>query len=127
MPGSLGSLLRRNDTGEISLEILGLGFPPRDLEESLAQQTSILAVTAEALAQIPALDPQRTGVYVGMCVDPQVARHGLRVRLQELLAGEADTEGWRAVNSKAARHLTAAGVLGCMPNIPANRLNSCLT
>ena len=111
-------------TPEIALAMDGLGFPPKDLVESLAQQMSILAVTAEVLGQIPPLDPKRTGVYIGMCVDPQAARHGLRVRLRELLAPDADVEGWRAVNAKAARHLTAAGVIGCMPNIPANRVHA---
>ena len=111
-------------TQEIALAMDGLGFPPKDLEESLAQQMSVLAVAAEALGQIPPLDPDRTGVYIGMCVDPQAARHGLRVRLRELLSEDVDMEGWRAVNAKAARHLTAAGVIGCMPNIPANRVHA---
>ena len=65
------------------------------MEECLAQQTSILAVAAEALGQLAPLDPERTGVYVGMCVDPQAARHGLRGRLPELLATDADPDRWR--------------------------------
>lgn len=118
----------RDDTGtktsEIVLSMTKLGFPPNDLQESLAQQTSILAVVEEALRQVGGLNPDRTGVYIGMCVDPQAARHGLRVRLQELLSEDADMTGWRKVNSRSARHLTAAGVIGCMPNIPANRIHA---
>ncbi len=102
----------------------GLGFPPNDLQESFPQQTSILAVVEEALGQIPPLDPARTGVYIGMCVDPYAARHGLRVRLRDLLRADVDVSAWRAANPKAARHLTAAGVIGCMPNIPANRIHT---
>ncbi|MEM7416266.1 MAG: beta-ketoacyl synthase N-terminal-like domain-containing protein [Gemmatimonadota bacterium] len=111
-------------TGDVVLPMTKLGFPPNDLQESLAQQTSILAVVEEALGQVGGLNPDRTGVYIGMCVDPQAARHGLRVRLRELLSPDVDMDGWRDVNTKAARHLTAAGVIGCMPNIPANRVHA---
>lgn len=118
----------RDDTGtrtdEIVLPMTNLGFPPNDLQESLAQQSSILAVVEEALGQVGGLNPDRTGVYVGMCVDPQAARHGLRVRLRELLGSDADIDSWREANARAARHLTAAGVIGCMPNIPANRIHA---
>ena len=109
---------------EVTLLMKGLGFPPKDLEESLAQQTSVLAVVEEALSQLPPLDPDRTGVYVGMCVDPEAARHGLRVRLRELVGDGIDIAAWREANERAARHLTAAGVIGCMPNIPANRVHA---
>jgi len=116
---------RSTVTDEIVLAMSDLGFPPNDLQESLAQQSSILAVLDEAVAQAGELDPDRTGVYIGMCVDPEAARHGLRVRLRELLAPtEVDVEGWRDANGTAARHLTAAGVIGCMPNIPANRVHA---
>ena len=116
-------------TDEVDLSMSDLGFPPNDLQESLAQQTSILAVLDEALAQVGDVDPRRTGVYIGMCVDPEAARHGLRVRLRELLAEDADpqdadVEAWRQANARSARHLTSAGVIGCMPNIPANRVHA---
>lgn len=111
-------------SSEIVLSMKKLGFPPNDLQESLAQQTSILAVVEEALLQVGGLNPDRTGVYIGMCVDPQAARHGLRVRLRELLSDDVDVTGWREVNPRSARHLTAAGVIGCMPNIPANRVHA---
>lgn len=111
-------------TTEITLGMTKLGFPPNDLQESLAQQTSILAVVDEALGQVGGLNPDRTGVYIGMCVDPQASRHGLRVRLRERLGVEADRDGWREANPRSARHLTAAGVIGCMPNIPANRVHA---
>ena len=118
----------RDGTGtkssEIVLSMQKLGFPPHDLQESLAQQTSILAVVEEALQQVGGLNPDRTGVYIGMCVDPQASRHGLRVRLRELLDDGADMVGWREANPRSARHLTAAGVIGCMPNIPANRVHA---
>ncbi|MEM7205043.1 MAG: beta-ketoacyl synthase N-terminal-like domain-containing protein [Planctomycetota bacterium] len=111
-------------TEEIALPMQRLGFPPNDLRHAFAQQTSILAVVEEALAQAPPLDPDRTGVYVGMCVDPCAARHGLRVRLRDLLGDHVDAAAWRRTNAEAAESLTAAGVIGCMPNIPANRVHA---
>jgi acyl transferase domain-containing protein/3-hydroxymyristoyl/3-hydroxydecanoyl-(acyl carrier protein) dehydratase len=111
-------------TAEIALPMDRLGFPPNDLQESLAQQTSILAVVEEALRGVDHVDPERTGVYIGMCVDPEAARHGLRVRLRELVSSDVDMSGWREANGASARHLTAAGVIGCMPNIPANRVHA---
>ncbi len=111
-------------TDVVELAVAGLGFPPNDLRESLAQQTSILAVVDEALEQFGDVDPDRTGVYVGMGVDPEVARHGLRVRLRELTDGSIDGAAWLELNSASARTLTAPGVIGCMPNIPANRVHA---
>ncbi len=129
LPAFVHRVVGPRDTGghrseEIVLPMTRLGFPPNDLQESLAQQTSILAVVEEALGQVGGLNPDRTGVYIGMCVDPQAARHGLRVRLRELLGDDVDVEGWRDANQRSARHLTAAGVIGCMPNIPANRVHA---
>ena len=129
LPGFVRRLLAARDatgtkSSEVVLPMKNLGFPPNDLQESLAQQTSILAVVEEALRQVGGLNPDRTGVYIGMCVDPQAARHGLRVRLHEILSDDVDVDGWRQVNTRSARHLTAAGVIGCMPNIPANRVHA---
>jgi acyl transferase domain-containing protein/3-hydroxymyristoyl/3-hydroxydecanoyl-(acyl carrier protein) dehydratase len=106
---------------EIALGLDGLGFPPHDLRASLAQQTAILAAADEALAAAPALPPERTGVFVGMGCDTTVARHGLRFKVGDGDGGGAE---WREANRAAAPPLTAAGVLGTMPNLPANRLHA---
>jgi 3-hydroxymyristoyl/3-hydroxydecanoyl-(acyl carrier protein) dehydratase/malonyl CoA-acyl carrier protein transacylase len=61
------------------------------------------------------VEPGRTCVLVGMGCDPEVARYGLRWRslfLEEPIATEA------------IGPLEAAGVMGTMPNIVANRLSS---
>lgn len=113
-------------TNEIALALEGLAFPPNDLKASLAQQTGILAAVEEALAQSPALPPGRTGIFIGMGCDTTVARHGLRLKIARMLGLEAGAEAdaWRAANEQAAPRLTAAGVLGTMPNIPANRVHA---
>jgi acyl transferase domain-containing protein len=82
-------------------------FPPRDLERTLPQHLLLLRAALDAVADL-ALPPQ-TGVFVGAQTDPEGCRPGFRLRL----AGD-----------RATRFpLDAAGVVGAMPNIPANRVN----
>lgn len=100
---------------EVALDLAGLGFPPADIRAALSQQTAMLAACAEALAQIVTVVPERTGVIIGMGCDASIARHGLRLQ-----QGSA----WRQKNAEAAPALSAEGVLGTMPNIPANRLHA---
>jgi acyl transferase domain-containing protein/3-hydroxymyristoyl/3-hydroxydecanoyl-(acyl carrier protein) dehydratase len=101
----------------IELALEGLGFPPSDLKASLAQQTAVMEVVAEALDGVANLPADRTGVFVGMGCDATIARHGVRVRA----GGDS---AWLAANETAAPRLTAEGVLGTMPNIPANRIHA---
>ena len=115
-------------TGQSSMEprrtvgvaLEGLRFPPNDLQQSLAQQTLVLEAAREA-AQGVALPRERTSVLIGMGCDPEVARYGTRWRL----AAKGVEPAWLA----AARDgivplLQSSGVVGTMPNIPANRINS---
>ena len=101
-------------TRVVELDATGLKFPPRDLEATLAQQTLLLAAAQEALASC-SVDPERTGVLVGMGCDPEVARYGLRWR--SLFLEEP-------VTTEPIGPLESAGVIGTMPNIVANRLSS---
>ncbi|MFK8001753.1 MAG: beta-ketoacyl synthase N-terminal-like domain-containing protein, partial [Polyangiales bacterium] len=103
----------------VSLPMRGLRFPPNDLKHTLAQQTLLLAAAFEALEGLE-LPTARTGVYVGMSCDADVTRYGARWRakdwsrqLGESIEGDAFIHG-----------LKSAGVIGTMPNIPANRLSS---
>lgn len=102
---------------DIRLALAGLAFPPSDLKSSLAQQTLMLEAAAEATAQLAPLPADTTGVFIGMGVDATIARYGVR------FAAGVDA-GWRATNESAAPALTPEGVVGAMPNIPANRINA---
>ena len=96
-------------SGAITLAVDSLRFPPKDLARALPQQLLVLQVAAEAVADANIELPRtRTGVYVGMGADPEVARYGAR---------------WRGLGD-VVDPLDAAGVVGTMPNIVANRLNS---
>ncbi|MFH1462932.1 MAG: beta-ketoacyl synthase N-terminal-like domain-containing protein [Pseudomonadota bacterium] len=101
---------------EIRIALDGLRFPPRDLAQALAQQLLVLAAGQEAVGEVDALPRETTGVFIGMGTDPEVARYGARWRLDEA--------GPQADRDAIIGGLTPEGVLGTMPNIPANRLNS---
>jgi len=106
--------------------LAGLRFPPKDLEETLPQQLLLLAAAREAVEQVASTLPrERTSVVVGMQCDAEIARHGARWRV----AGWAEALGASQDWVSGARDgfvplLGAAGVIGAMPNIVSNRLNS---
>ena len=115
----------------IELPLTGLRFPPSDLEQTLAQQLLILKAAWQLLAARAPVARERTSLWIGMQCDAEVSRHGLRLRLADWARRWAET-GDRAVTPEwlaAARAATyalrgPAGVVGSMPNVPANRLSS---
>jgi PfaB family protein len=118
LDGSAGD--RRLST--VDVELTGLRFPPRDLEQTLAQQLLVLVAARDAIGD-RALPRDRTMVLVGMGCDPEVNRYGARWRAGTWLDGpDLDRlSRWRDAFGPA---LTSAGVLGTMPNLVANRLNA---
>ncbi|TGD84002.1 beta keto-acyl synthase [Mycolicibacterium sp. CH28] len=113
---ALGPEVEPTPLDAVELDLVRLGFPPSELKASLSQQTTMLAAAGQALEQV-GLDPERTGVIVGMGCDATIARQRLRVL-------HADDEEWLTANREAAPRLTADGVVGTMPNIPANRIHA---
>jgi acyl transferase domain-containing protein len=108
---------------DIDLSIEGLKFPPSDLQQAIAQQTLLLAATREALDGL-SLPSERTAVLIGYQCDPEVARYGARWRAREWGSTLDLGEAWVAeIQDAIIPVLQAAGVVGNMPNIPANRLN----
>jgi acyl transferase domain-containing protein/3-hydroxymyristoyl/3-hydroxydecanoyl-(acyl carrier protein) dehydratase len=113
---------------EIHVSLETLRFPPRDLEETLPQQLLVLNAASEAMAQAGDLTGLRVGVFTGIEADPEVARFGIRVRLEELLheRGLQPSVAWieRTRSDIVSPLAGPASVLACMPNMPANRLNN---
>jgi acyl transferase domain-containing protein/3-hydroxymyristoyl/3-hydroxydecanoyl-(acyl carrier protein) dehydratase/1-acyl-sn-glycerol-3-phosphate acyltransferase len=115
----------------LDVDIAALGIPPNDLRQTLPQQLLVLDAGRQAAAEVAALPRERTGIYVGMGTDPEVARYGARWRLAEwgaVSGNPADAEGPDPDWLDDARDgvigvLESAGVIGTMPNIVANRLN----
>jgi acyl transferase domain-containing protein/3-hydroxymyristoyl/3-hydroxydecanoyl-(acyl carrier protein) dehydratase len=111
----------------VALDVGSVRFPPRDLQLALAQQLLVLRAAHEAVASTEAIPAERTGVFVGMQCDAEIARYGARWRLAQWLrdAGrEADSRTLGELRDGVAPLLEPAGVVGTMPNVPANRLNS---
>jgi acyl transferase domain-containing protein/3-hydroxymyristoyl/3-hydroxydecanoyl-(acyl carrier protein) dehydratase/1-acyl-sn-glycerol-3-phosphate acyltransferase len=106
--------------GAVDLHLRGLGFPPADLRHALPQQLLLLRAVQRVAPALEGLDRTRLGVFIGADVDPAGARHGFRWRLEASL-GRATTGAER---NAVVPPLEAAGVLGTMPNMPANRLSS---
>lgn len=114
---------------EVVLDAGAVRFPPRDLHETLPQQLLLLRAAQEAVAQAGALPRERTAVVVGMQCDAEVARYGARWRLAEWAEGALRAElaplgALERARDAFAPPLSAAGVVGTMPNVCANRLNS---
>jgi acyl transferase domain-containing protein/3-hydroxymyristoyl/3-hydroxydecanoyl-(acyl carrier protein) dehydratase len=107
---------------DIELQLVGQKFPPNDLKAALSQQLAMLQVTDEALADIKTLPMDTTGIYVGMGTDPEAARFGTRWRLAAQHDGTS--QALAEARDLVGPSLSAAGVLGSMPNLVANRLNS---
>ncbi len=109
----------------IVLPAAGLAFPPNDLARALPQHLWVLASAREALTGVPQPEGDRVGAFVGMGCDPEVARYGARWRLSDWAAAwDVPGVAWAIEAADAfAPPLDPAGVLGSMPNIPANRLN----
>jgi len=125
LAGYSGMMMER-----VEVDLAGLRFPPNDLKHTLPQQLLILEVARRLAACHPNLSPERTSVYIGMGCDTEIARYSMRWRLDEWasqwgVAGQPVTAEWLAA-AKAALipGLEAAGVVGTMPNIPANRINA---
>ena len=100
---------------ELNVDLNGLRFPPHDLKRCLPQQLALLPCAQEALEAIAATPRERTAVYIGMEPDPEVARYGLRWNLKTRA---------REIGDSIVSALDSAAVVGCMPNIPANRVSS---
>jgi PfaB family protein len=96
------------------LDVARLRIPPADLDACLPQQTLFLRAALDLDSTLQKLPPARTSLFVGMQCDAEVARCSLPWRLP----GRTHASG---PNDPA---LTPAQVLGCMPNIVANRMGS---
>lgn len=123
---ALGDGSLRGPADAATVGIRGLKFPPKDLQEALGQQLLLLQAAREAVAQVADLPRDRTGIVVGMGTDAEVARYGARWRLAEWAKrwGVHDAGWLDQARDGFVPALTSAGVLGTMPNIPANRLSS---
>ena len=115
---------------EIEVDGAWVKFPPNDLKQGLAQQNQLLSLLHPIVHGIESpksqsLQNAELGIWIAMGTDVDVCRYGARWRMAEWADNwNLSTEQSQNLQDAIMPTLQAAGVLGCMPNIPANRLNS---
>ncbi|MGF7234009.1 MAG: beta-ketoacyl synthase N-terminal-like domain-containing protein, partial [Frankia sp.] len=112
--------------GNVEVALDGLCYPPVDLTQAQPQQLLVLQAAREAASTVR-LPKDRTMVLIGMGCDPEVARYVARWRVPGWLpvdAGKTDPGLVDMIRDAVRPAQTAAGVLGAMPNIVANRINA---
>jgi acyl transferase domain-containing protein/3-hydroxymyristoyl/3-hydroxydecanoyl-(acyl carrier protein) dehydratase len=133
------ALLKQEDgrvagkTDSIDLPLLDLNFFPAALDQTLSQQLTILKATLEAVEEVSILPCQQTGVFVGMGCDGEVTRSGMCWRLAQFVSDWLNTKEvtpdlrqWIECvkDEKINPARDASAILGAMPNVVANRINS---
>jgi 3-hydroxymyristoyl/3-hydroxydecanoyl-(acyl carrier protein) dehydratase len=111
---------------KIPLQLTGIKFPPNDLKQALPQQTILMELARRTLDELPQkLQNDKTAVWIAMGCDTNVCRYGARWRMAQHQERLAEDGEWLQKNREAViEKLSSAGVLGTMPNISTNRLNS---
>ena len=114
---------------QVELDYTQAHFPPHDLKNTLGQQLYILKSVSDALKDWTCgsdILPQSSSVYIGMQCDPDISRCRLRWRLKQLLEAKShqvDDTLLIELMDEICPPLTAAHVIGSMPNIVTNRIN----
>lgn len=111
----------------IDVELGGLRFPPRDLDQTLGQQLVMLEAARRVATDevLTGADRDRISVLVGIGVDAEIVRYGGRWRMAQWGDHLGFGPDWvEQARDAFTEPLAAEGVVGSMPNIPANRVNS---
>ena len=122
--GKASQLTKQAST--INIQLTDVRFPPNDLKNTLPQQLIILNAALEAVQMVKRWPEGLIGTYIGMQCDSEIIRYGMRWRLREwikTLSLDLEPSLQKGVDSIISS-LESAAVVGTMPNMPANRLNS---
>lgn len=112
----------------LDVPVAQLAFPPGDLGQAVPHQLLLLEAVRDALGGLT-LPRDRTMVLIGSGAVLDPARFGILGRTAERLAAaglgaDPDCELRTDVRDGSESALTAAAVVGSMPNIVANRVNT---
>ncbi len=117
---------RCGPTTKIDVSLPDLCFPPSALRSTSPQQLLVLEAAREAVRGV-CLPRERTMVLIGAGVDAEVARGGARWRLPhwvEQAGCEADPGLLGRAQEAFVSSLGAERVVGTLPNLVANRINT---
>lgn len=103
--------LGQPDLEQIKLSMT-TAIPPKDLQQLHGEQLMILFLVQQALNNQALSLPNNTGVYIGIGTGADAARYYTRMQASEELKDSISPK------------LNATRTLGCMPNVPANRINA---
>ena len=128
----LNALVSGEPTGrrieKVELAFDGLRYPPKDLAQTLAQQLLIMEAARHVAARLGPIEPTRSGVFVGMGCDAEIARYLTRAHAEEWAQkwkqhGLRVDEAWlEAVKDAFFPPMETGMTVGTMPNIVANRI-----
>lgn len=117
-----------DEEAHLHIASAGLKLPPNDLKNCSGQQVLALQATRSALDAISDL-PTNTGVYLGIESNPEVSRHVARIHAAEWAVSASvsiERDMLRTWQHDWAPPLDASGVMGVLPNMPANLINQLL-
>ncbi|WP_411100682.1 beta-ketoacyl synthase N-terminal-like domain-containing protein [Streptomyces sp. x-45] len=118
--------VRCGPTTKIDVSLPDLCFPPSALRSTSPQQLLVLEAAREAVRGV-CLPRERTMVLIGAGVDAEVARGGARWRLPhwaEQAGCDADPGLLGRAQDAFVSSLGAERVVGTLPNLVANRINT---
>ena len=120
---------------EVEIPLDQFRIPPKELENMLPQQLLMMQVAAEAVedAKLQEYDRFKTGVFIGLGLDPNTTNFTLRwnllpkarewARLAGLNLDEAELEGWvRELRDACSPPLTANRTMGALGGVVASRI-----
>jgi acyl transferase domain-containing protein/3-hydroxymyristoyl/3-hydroxydecanoyl-(acyl carrier protein) dehydratase len=110
----------------VDVALSGLRFPLPELEQALPQHILVMEAAREAVYGLK-LPRERTMVLIGMGVEPTVARIGARWRVAFWLEENGiatDPDRLARLRNAFLPPMSAAHVVGSLPNLVANRINT---
>ncbi len=127
--------LRGYFLSEVEVPLDQFRIPPRELEDMLPQQLLMMQVAAEAVedAKLREYDRFKTGVFIGLGLDPNTTNFTLRwnllpkarewARLAGLTLDEAQLEEWvQQLRDACSPPLTANRTMGALGGVVASRI-----
>ncbi|MGB3627775.1 MAG: beta-ketoacyl synthase N-terminal-like domain-containing protein, partial [Henriciella sp.] len=114
----------RREMADVRANPRALRTPPTELASSQGQQLALWDAVDEAIERHSIADQARVGVFTGFACSPEASRWMLRARIAARLGLGSQTQAADDARNQIAPPLKPGDVLGAMPNVSANRLNS---